>query len=95
MEDHPVRMPTPTSWDEVWDVVVVGCGYAGAMAAIAAHDRGARVLILEKAEEAGGISVCSAGGVGSPRTPLKPSPIWSRPMAARRQNRYCGAWPRA
>lgn len=53
----------PDTWNEVWDVIVVGCGYAGAMAAIAAHDRGARVLILEKAEEPGGISVCSAGGV--------------------------------
>ncbi|MEM7445863.1 MAG: FAD-binding protein, partial [Pseudomonadota bacterium] len=44
-------------------VIVAGCGYAGAMAAIAAHDSGARVLVLEKADEAGGISVCSAGGV--------------------------------
>ena len=30
------------------DVAVVGCGYAGAMAAIAAHDSGAEVLVLEK-----------------------------------------------
>jgi len=63
MQQQPVRMPTPEAWDETWDVVVVGCGYAGAMAAIAAHDQGARVLVLEKAEEPGGISVCSAGGV--------------------------------
>ncbi len=45
------------------DVVVVGCGYAGAVAAIAAHDAGARVLLLEKTAEPGGISVCSFGGV--------------------------------
>src|SRR5260221_5675252 len=32
------------------------------MAAIAAHDAGARVAILEKAEFPGGISICSAGG---------------------------------
>ena len=50
-------------FDEHWDVVVAGCGYAGAMAAIAAHDAGARVLIVEKMPDAGGISVCSAGGV--------------------------------
>jgi succinate dehydrogenase/fumarate reductase flavoprotein subunit len=46
-----------------FDVVVVGFGYAGGVAAIAAHDAGARVLLVEKQSEAGGISVCSAGGV--------------------------------
>jgi len=46
-----------------YDVVVVGYGYAGAMAAIAAHDAGAKVAILEKALFPGGISICSAGGV--------------------------------
>lgn len=45
------------------DVVVVGCGYAGAFAAIAAHDAGARVVVLEKMPDPGGISVCSFGGV--------------------------------
>jgi succinate dehydrogenase/fumarate reductase flavoprotein subunit len=46
-----------------FDVVVVGFGYAGGAAAIAAHDAGARVLLIEKRNEPGGISVCSAGGV--------------------------------
>lgn len=45
------------------DVIVIGCGYAGAMAAIAAADAGARVLVLEKAAAPGGISICSAGGL--------------------------------
>ena len=45
------------------DVAIVGCGYAGAMAAIAAHDAGAEVLVLEKMPDPGGISVCSAGGL--------------------------------
>lgn len=45
------------------DVIVVGYGYAGAMAAIAAADSGARVILLEKAARPGGISICSAGGV--------------------------------
>ncbi len=48
---------------ERFDVVVVGFGYAGGVAAIAAHDAGARVLLIEKQPSPGGISVCSAGGV--------------------------------
>jgi len=48
---------------ERFDVIVVGFGYAGGVAAMAAHDTGARVLVLEKQRDPGGISVCSAGGV--------------------------------
>ncbi|MBN9061215.1 MAG: hypothetical protein BGP06_05430 [Rhizobiales bacterium 65-9] len=48
---------------DAFDVIVVGFGYAGGVAAIEAHDAGARVLILEKRADAGGVSVCSAGGV--------------------------------
>jgi hypothetical protein len=35
-------------WTEEVDVIVVGYGGAGAVTAIAAHDAGARVIILEK-----------------------------------------------
>ncbi len=48
---------------ERFDVIVVGFGYAGGVATMAAHDAGARVLVLEKNPDPGGISVCSAGGV--------------------------------
>ncbi len=48
---------------ETYDVIVVGFGYAGAFAAIAAADAEARVLLLEKAPHPGGISICSAGGL--------------------------------
>ncbi len=47
----------------ITDVVVIGFGFAGAAASIAAADAGAHVLILEKAPQPGGISVCSAGGL--------------------------------
>ena len=53
MPDAGYREPMTLSskWDEEADVVVVGYGFAGSAAAIAAHDAGAKVLILEKAPE--------------------------------------------
>jgi succinate dehydrogenase/fumarate reductase flavoprotein subunit len=58
----------PEKWDYQADVVVVGTGYAGQNAAIAAHDAGADVLMLEKAPEefAGGNSSVSGGGMRVP-----------------------------
>ena len=58
----------PAKWDRETDVVVVGSGYAGSNAAIASHDAGAKVLILEKAPEqfAGGNSSVSGGGMSIP-----------------------------
>ncbi|MDY7080376.1 MAG: FAD-binding protein [Chloroflexota bacterium] len=38
----------PEKWDKEVDVVVVGTGHAGLATAIAAHDAGAEVLVLEK-----------------------------------------------
>jgi succinate dehydrogenase/fumarate reductase flavoprotein subunit len=46
-----------------FDVVVVGYGFAGAMAAISAADAGARVLLIEKMSIPGGISICAGGGL--------------------------------
>src|SRR6476469_9266056 len=48
------------------DVVVVGFGPAGAAAAIAAHDAGARVLVLEKRPVGGGNAVVSGGFLFEP-----------------------------
>jgi succinate dehydrogenase/fumarate reductase flavoprotein subunit len=58
----------PKKWDYEADVVVVGTGYAGQNAAIAAHDAGAGVRMLEKAPEkfAGGNSSVSGGGMRVP-----------------------------
>lgn len=37
-------------WDEEIEVLVIGYGGAGAVAAITAHDAGSRVLVVEKSE---------------------------------------------
>jgi len=49
-------------WDLEVDVVVVGYGYAGGIAAITAHDSGSRTILLEKRGYPGGISIISGGG---------------------------------
>jgi succinate dehydrogenase/fumarate reductase flavoprotein subunit len=46
-------------WDRVTDVVVVGCGAAGASAAATAASQGADVLVLEKAPQSGGTTSAS------------------------------------
>ncbi len=51
------------AFDEEFDVVVVGFGFAGAISAIEAADGGAKVLLIEKASVPGGISICAGGGV--------------------------------
>jgi 3-oxosteroid 1-dehydrogenase len=46
---------------EIFDVVVVGSGAAGAMAALRAKDMGLSVLIVEKTQKFGGTSATSGG----------------------------------
>lgn len=53
-------------WDFQTDVLCVGYGGAGAVAAIAAHDAGAKVMIVEKMASGGGNTRVSAGGFLSP-----------------------------
>lgn len=50
-----------TRWGEVWDVAVVGSGFAGLAAAAEAADRGVKVVVLEKMPRFGGNSVISHG----------------------------------
>ena len=57
---------TVEQFDETFDVIVVGYGFGGAVAAINAHDSGAEVLLAEKMPNPGGISICSGGGLRLP-----------------------------
>ncbi len=56
----------PASWDLEVDVVSVGTGLGGLTSAIVAHDRGAKVAILDKAPKIGGICAYSGGEVFVP-----------------------------
>lgn len=51
------------AWDREVDLVVVGYGAAGAVAAGEAAAAGARTLLLEKMPFPGGLSIASAGGI--------------------------------
>ncbi len=53
-------------WTQEVDVISVGSGAAGLIAAIVAHDAGAKVLILESTDKVGGTTAVSGGGVWVP-----------------------------
>ena len=61
----------PTPWDEAYDVVVVGSGFAGLAAAWEARKAGATAAILEKMPAAGGNSVGNGGLIAAAGSPLQ------------------------
>ncbi len=64
-----MRSMTAT-WDQDFDVVVVGSGGAGLTAAVLAHDQGARVVILERSDSVGGATAVSGGALWIPLNPF-------------------------
>ena len=56
--------PLPEKWDERFDVVVIGSGFAGLAAAIEARLAGASVCVLEKMRVIGGNSISNGGIMG-------------------------------
>lgn len=61
MIDWDRNSETLRLWDETYDILVVGSGFAGICAAIEARKAGRNVLILEKMPTAGGNSVIDSG----------------------------------
>lgn len=60
-----------TEWDEEFDVVVVGSGFAGLAAAFEAKKAGASVVVLEKMRTPGGNSIINGGVVAAAGSPLQ------------------------
>ena len=58
-------------WDEEFDVVVIGSGFAGLAAAHEAKKAGASVAIFEKMRTAGGNSIINGGVVAAAGSPLQ------------------------
>lgn len=53
----------PERWDLETDVVSIGSGIGGLSAAIAAHENGAKTLVLERSNQVGGVTALSMGEV--------------------------------
>src|SRR5580698_305653 len=58
------------TWDESFDVVIVGSGGGGIVAALAAAAAGQRAVILEKQQYLGGSTAMSGGVIWIPNNPL-------------------------
>lgn len=62
----------PKKWDEAYDVVIIGSGFAGLAAAIEAKNGGAKdVIVLDKMPVHGGNSIINGGDFCAPGTKLQ------------------------
>ena len=61
--------PLPKKWDEKYDVVIIGSGFAGLAAAYEAKKAGASVVVLEKMRTPGGNSIINGGVVSAAGSP--------------------------
>ncbi len=59
-----------TTWDTTVDLVIVGSGGGGMVAALTAADAGATALVLEKQDKVGGSTAMSGGVVWIPNNPV-------------------------
>jgi succinate dehydrogenase/fumarate reductase flavoprotein subunit len=89
--ETPAAHAAEVGWDREADVVVIGAGAGGLVAAIAAREKGASVLIVEKNFDIGGRAMMSFGGLyigggnrlqkakGVEDSPDRAFEDWSRP----------------
>ena len=62
----------PANWDYQADMLIIGAGSAGQMATIEAHDKGAKVLLVEMAPSPYfSESSCCGGSASVPRNPMQ------------------------
>jgi 3-oxosteroid 1-dehydrogenase len=66
MSDHKAS----GTWDYTVDILVVGSGGGAMAAAVCAHDRGAKTLLIEKDEQYGGSTAMSGGALWIPNNHL-------------------------
>ena len=83
----------PMSSTRPWDFVIVGAGTAGLPAAVFASRRGARVLLIDAADDIGGTlhlanGQVSAGGSKLQACLARPSTACPRPWPTRRYKRW-------
>lgn len=90
---QPAQAADAITWNREADVVVIGGGAGGLVAAIAAREKGASVIVVEKNFDIGGRAMMSFGGLyigggnrlqkgrelGKDDTPDKVFEDWSRP----------------
>jgi succinate dehydrogenase/fumarate reductase flavoprotein subunit len=91
MAAQPAQAAEAVTWDREADVIVIGAGAGGLTAAIAAREKGASVLVVEKNFDIGGRAMMSFGGlyigggnrmqkeIGVNDTPDLVFADWSRP----------------
>lgn len=88
-DDDPVVNADEIEWDEATDIVIMGAGGAGLVAAIVALNAGSEVILIEKSDAVGGTTALSGGqvqasgttyqkqlGMVSDDTPAKHAEYW-------------------
>jgi flavocytochrome c len=58
-------------WDEEYDVIIVGTGFAGSSCALKAGKAGLKILMIDKMSVAGGNSVICGGNTACPVNPIQ------------------------